>query len=269
MIFWGLGALTATYWRTHKGELTSCELENIWLAERESSSDDSSESSRVILLRLGMLLESWVSSRGSRSLRSRLSMERLRTPQLKLSTVSPCNRELPWVKKYQDVKCNLFSNTNTHTTMQCRFREQEVSQTTFSPYGARYNKGVSQRWRWNWQESLGLKKPWYCQTSPLNLTVSCLKSRVTFQLDMTLEMSANFHIPPKLHVNRSNKGDSPLWLYLPQKAKALTWLVLSLLLTYKTVFVVTDVTSLMLIEIFIAWSYQTVNCAQGKYIQKN
>lgn len=189
MIFWGLGALTATYWRTHKGELTSCELENIWLAERESSSDDSSESSRVILLRLGMLLESWVSSRGSRSLRSRLSMERLRTPQLKLSTVSPCNRELPWVKKYQDVKRNLFSNTNTHThilytnihtTMQCRLREQEVSQTTFSPYGARYNRGVSQRWRWNWQESLGLKTPWCCQTSPLNLTRFLFKKHSDF-----------------------------------------------------------------------------------------
>lgn len=30
--------------------------------------------------------------------------------------------------------------------------------------------------------------------------------RVTFQLDMTWQMSANLHIPTKLHINRSNKG---------------------------------------------------------------
>lgn len=77
--------------RASKGKLTSCELEKIWLAERESSSEDSSESSRAIWLRLGMLLESGLSSSGSRSLRSRLSTERLRTPQLKLSMVSPCD----------------------------------------------------------------------------------------------------------------------------------------------------------------------------------
>lgn len=77
--------------RAGKGKLTSCELEKIWLAERESSSEDSSESSRAIWLRLGMLLESGLSSSGSRSLRSRLSTERLRTPQLKLSMVSPCD----------------------------------------------------------------------------------------------------------------------------------------------------------------------------------
>lgn len=50
-------ALVLQHFRnTIKGVLTSCELES--LAERESSSDDSSVSSWVILLRIGMLLES-------------------------------------------------------------------------------------------------------------------------------------------------------------------------------------------------------------------
>lgn len=98
-------------------KLTSCELENIWLAERESSSEDSSESSWVILLRLGMLLESGLSSSGSRSLRSRLSTERLRTPQLKLSMVSPCDTERPGVNHYRGLKHHFTFNTlaRTHT----------------------------------------------------------------------------------------------------------------------------------------------------------
>lgn len=110
-------------------KLTSCEWESVWLVLRESSSDDSSESSRQILVRLGMLLDIGLSSKGCRSLRSRLSMERLRTPQLKLSIVSPCNSNQRWNTKYSMI----FSSTQTrtlhtdiYTTMQCRFREGAV-----------------------------------------------------------------------------------------------------------------------------------------------
>lgn len=116
----------------HKDELTSCEWESIWLAVRESSSDDSSESSWVILLRLGMLMDSWLSSRACRSLWSRLSMERLRTPQLKLSMVSPCNRDRSLVSKLSRSTVWSFRHksmhaqimyTQIHTTMPWRFKE--------------------------------------------------------------------------------------------------------------------------------------------------
>lgn len=69
--------------------LTRSECSRIWLVVRSSSSEDSSESSWFILLRLGELPESWRSSSSCRSHLSRLSKERLRTPQLKLSILSP------------------------------------------------------------------------------------------------------------------------------------------------------------------------------------
>lgn len=113
--------------RAGKGKLTSCELEKIWLAERESSSEDSSESSRAIWLRLGMLLERGLSSSGSRSLRSRLSTERLRTPQLKLSMVSPCDTHsrswsyctLPTFSSHLRHTCASTLGTRSSTLVTC------------------------------------------------------------------------------------------------------------------------------------------------------
>ena len=71
-------------------ELTIWECERIWLAVSDSSSDDSSESWRAVCPRLLLLLNNSFSCRVCISPLSRLSMERRRAPQLKLSTVSPC-----------------------------------------------------------------------------------------------------------------------------------------------------------------------------------
>lgn len=66
---------------------TSWEWERLWLVDDSSSSEDSSESWGSSWPRLGVLPECWLSS--NRSPSSVLSRDRRRTPQLKLSTVSP------------------------------------------------------------------------------------------------------------------------------------------------------------------------------------
>lgn len=74
-----------------RGPLTRSACSSSWLGARSSSSDDSSESSRLRAARLGAPPDSWRSSRSCTSHLSKLSRERRRTPQLKLSTLSPCN----------------------------------------------------------------------------------------------------------------------------------------------------------------------------------
>ena len=73
-----------------KAKCTICVRESIWLAvSAASSSEDSSVSSWFVRFRLGVLLEHWYSWRDGVSPLSMLSSERLRTPQLKLSILSP------------------------------------------------------------------------------------------------------------------------------------------------------------------------------------
>ena len=73
-----------------KAKCTICVRESIWLAvSAASSSEDSSVSSWFVRFRLGVLLEHWYSWSDGVSPLSMLSSERLRTPQLKLSILSP------------------------------------------------------------------------------------------------------------------------------------------------------------------------------------
>lgn len=76
---------------SRKGESnTICVRDRIWLAVRAaSSSEDSSVSSWFVRVRLGVLLEQGYSWRDGVSPLSILSSERRRTPQLKLSMLSP------------------------------------------------------------------------------------------------------------------------------------------------------------------------------------
>lgn len=84
-----------------KGNPTICVRERIWLAvSAASSSEDSSVSSWLVRFRLGVLLEHWYSCRDGVSPLSMLSRERRRTPQLKLSILSPWQSKT-WCLKYQ------------------------------------------------------------------------------------------------------------------------------------------------------------------------
>lgn len=93
-IFGNLSQTGATLTPKQRFWLTSCEEARIWLTVRDSSSEDSSESWRTMGLRLVELPDCWLSSSSWMrcSTRSRLSIERLLAPQLKLSTVSPWHR---------------------------------------------------------------------------------------------------------------------------------------------------------------------------------
>lgn len=70
--------------------LTRPEQVRIWLALSTSSSDDSSVSSWLVRFKLGVLPVYWHSCKDGVSPLSMLSRERRRTPQLKLSMLSPC-----------------------------------------------------------------------------------------------------------------------------------------------------------------------------------
>lgn len=71
--------------------LTSWEWERLWLVELSSSSEDSSVSWGSSCPKLGVLPECWLSS--NRSPSSVLSKDLRRTPQLKLSMLSPCGED--------------------------------------------------------------------------------------------------------------------------------------------------------------------------------
>lgn len=73
----------------------------IWLALSTSSSDDSSVSSWFVRLRLGVLPVYWYSCKDGVSPLSMLSRERRRTPQLKLSMLSPCRSTETIVVRYK------------------------------------------------------------------------------------------------------------------------------------------------------------------------
>lgn len=90
---------------------TICVRESIWLAVRAaSSSEDSSVSSWFARFRLGVLLEHWYSCSEGVSPLSILSSERLRTPQLKLSILSPWKSKTwflrPQIYAHKHSKCN-------------------------------------------------------------------------------------------------------------------------------------------------------------------
>ena len=94
-----------------KGHCTICVRESIWLAvSAASSSEDSSVSSWFVRFRLGVLLEHWYSWRDGVSPLSILSSERLRTPQLKLSMLSPWKSKTsflrPQIRAYKYRKGN-------------------------------------------------------------------------------------------------------------------------------------------------------------------
>ena len=95
--------------------LTRSECSRIWLVVRSSSSEDSSESSWFILLRLGELPESWCSSSNCRSHLSRLSKERLRTPQLKLSILSPWNHTVSCFLRPEFSRMYSFTHLISHS----------------------------------------------------------------------------------------------------------------------------------------------------------